>query len=148
MAYLASLDQSTTSTKFSIFSGRGELIAKEVIEHKQICPREGLLEHDPLEIIANTQLCISRTVEQMRTIPGFSVEQIRGVGVTNQRETVVCWNREGKPYYNAIVWCDTRCKDICEEFKATHGEFKLKTGLPVSTYFSMFKILWLIKHVP
>lgn len=84
----------------------------------------------------------------MKHDPLFKIQQIRGLGVTNQRQSVVCWNRKGQPFYNAIVWCDTRTKKICEQFKVKHGEFKHKTGLPVSTYFTLFKILWLIENVP
>jgi glycerol kinase len=77
------------------------------------------------------------------------VGSIRGLGVTNQRETVVCWDPTGKPYYKAIVWCDTRCKDVCDRFTKDHGNhFKERTGLPVSTYFTLFKILWLKENVP
>jgi glycerol kinase len=150
MSFLASLDQSTTSTKFSIFTPEGELVAKHLLEHKQITPAEGLLEHDPLEIIENVRRCIEGAVEKAgKAVAGFESSLIVGVGVTNQRETVVCWDQSGKPLHNAIVWCDNRCQDICESFKGRHGEkFKQRTGLPVSTYFTLFKILWLIEHVP
>lgn len=77
------------------------------------------------------------------------MSDLLGVGVTNQRETVICWDKEGKPLHNAIVWCDTRCKAVCDAFTAKHGDkYRARTGLPVSTYFTLFKILWLIEHVP
>jgi glycerol kinase len=114
MSFVASLDQSTTSTKFSIFTPQGELVAKHLREHTQITPAEGWLEHDPVEIIENVRLCIAGAVEEARLArPDFDVAGILGVGVTNQRETVVCWDPTGKPLYNAIVWCDNRCKDVC-----------------------------------
>lgn len=71
-----------------------------------------------------------------------------GLGICNQRETIVCWDEEGNPLYNAIVWCDSRTLEICEQFSKIHGDFKGTTGLPVSTYFSLFKILWLVDNVP
>jgi len=148
MYYLSSIDQSTTSTKFSVFRPDGVTVAKEIIEHKQICVADGLLEHDPQEIISNVYECINRVILKLKEDSDFDISQIKGTGVTNQRETTICWNKEGKPYYNAIVWCDTRCKEECEWFKSKYGELKNKTGLPVSTYFSLFKILWLINHVP
>ena len=78
----------------------------------------------------------------------FSVSKIEGVGICNQRETYICWDENGKPLYNAIVWCDTRTKNICEEFKKKYGDFKLLTGLPVSPYFSLFKLIWLTETIP
>lgn len=84
----------------------------------------------------------------MRCISGFQVEQILGLGLCNQRETVVCWDSEtGKPLYNAIVWCDARTKDVCSNFKEKYNNFSHKTGLPVSTYFTLFKIMWLMQNV-
>ena len=150
MEYLGSIDQSTTSTKFSIFSKEGQLLAQDIVEHKQITPNQGWLEHDPQEIIKNVHLAVNNTIQKMVQIaPEFSVKQIRGVGVTNQRETVVAWSPQGKVYHNAIVWCDTRCKEVCDEFIKKYGQqYKQKTGLPVSTYFTLFKILWLRKNVP
>lgn len=95
MTYLASIDQSTTSTKFSIFTPGGQLVAKQVVEHQQICSKEGWLEHNPKEIIANVELCIQKTIATMKENPQFSIEQIKGLGVTNQRETIICWNKQG-----------------------------------------------------
>lgn len=96
------------------------------------------------------QLAIKNVVETTtQLIPDFNVKQIKGLGVTNQRETVVCWDPTGRPYYNAITWCDTRSKEVCDRFSAKHlNQFKSKTGLPVSTYFTSFKIQWLMQNVP
>lgn len=148
MSYIASLDQSTTSTKFSVFSTDGGLIAKHLIEHEQICKAEGWLEHNPLQIINNVRDCISGAVEQAKE-KGIMLNSttLLGVGVTNQRQTVVCWDENGIPLFNAIVWCDNRCADVCERFKQKHGEFKQKTGLPVSAYFTLFKIMWMMENV-
>lgn len=150
MQYVCSLDQSTTSTKFSLFRPNGQLVAQEIIEHQQITPAQGLLEHDPLQIVHNVETAIQRVVARTKdTCPDFEVKQIQGLGITNQRETVIGWDPSGKPYYNAIVWCDTRSKDICDRFTEAHGnKYKERTGLPVSTYFTLFKIIWLAENVP
>lgn len=85
----------------------------------------------------------------MKQTPNFSTSEILGLGLCNQRETVVCWDpKTGEPLHNAIVWCDARTKHVCEKFKDKYGNFTNKTGLPVSTYFTMFKIIWILETVP
>lgn len=145
---MASIDQSTTSTKFSVFLTTGELVEQTILEHKQIVPKEGWLEHDPNEIIKNVHATIEQTVVKL-AVKGYKAGDIRGVGVTNQRETIVAWDADtGQPLYNAIVWCDTRTVDIAEDFAKKHGDMKERVGLVASSYFSLFKILWLIHNVP
>eukprot|EP01016_Furgasonia_blochmanni_P056389 TRINITY_DN9605_c0_g1_i2.p1 TRINITY_DN9605_c0_g1~~TRINITY_DN9605_c0_g1_i2.p1 ORF type:complete len:545 (+),score=138.61 TRINITY_DN9605_c0_g1_i2:96-1730(+) len=148
---IASIDQSTTSTKFFVFSLTGEIIANVLKPHKQITPQPGWLEHDPMEIIENVNAVIAEGMEQVKA-KGFATSSIKCLGVTNQRETVVAWNKNtGKPYYNAVVWSDTRTAGIVERFIKKHGgnenHFKELTGLPIATYFSALKIRWLIENV-
>jgi glycerol kinase len=146
--YLASLDQSTTTTKFSLYLTDGTLAAQELVPHAQIANQENWLEHDPAEIVDNVHKAISVVMEHMGGTAGFEAKQILGLGLCNQRETVVCWDAESqKPLHNAIVWCDARTKDVCERFKLKHGSFAERTGLPVSTYFTAFKIIWLMENV-
>lgn len=116
-------------------------------EHRQIFPRPGWVEHDPVEIAKNTL----EVIAQARISKNISLPQIVACGITNQRETTVIWNkRTGKPYYNALVWQDTRVAPKAEELEKSTGSgyFRDKTGLPVSTYFSSLKICWLLDNVP
>eukprot|EP01017_Pseudomicrothorax_dubius_P003102 TRINITY_DN10360_c0_g1_i6.p1 TRINITY_DN10360_c0_g1~~TRINITY_DN10360_c0_g1_i6.p1 ORF type:complete len:499 (+),score=121.57 TRINITY_DN10360_c0_g1_i6:54-1550(+) len=149
---VVAIDQSTTSTKFNAFDIEGRTVALFLKEHTQITPKPGWLEHDPTEIIGNVRECIETGFEKLKS-SGYSVEDVKAIGVTNQRETVVAWDRRtGAPYYNAVVWSDTRTREICERVTAKHGgdmnKFQAKTGLPINTYFSAFKIVWLIENVP
>lgn len=116
-------------------------------EHRQIFPRPGWVEHDPVEIAKNTL----EVIAQARISKNISLTSIVACGITNQRETAVIWNkRTGKPYYNALVWQDTRVGDKVEELEKSTGSayFREKTGLPVSTYFSSLKMVWLLENVP
>lgn len=118
------------------------------MEHKQIVPKEGWLEHDPLEIIKSVTISAEQTLAKIKD-KGYTLKNLVGLGVTNQRETVVAWDAEtGRPFHNAIVWCDSRTVTIAEEFGKKHGDLKEKVGLVASSYFSLFKILWLIENVP
>ena len=145
--YVAAVDQGTTSTRCILFDRSGRVVSVAQKEHEQIYPKPGWVEHDPLEIWARTQEVVSEAVAKAGAQPG----DIAAVGVTNQRETTVVWNRHtGKPYYNAIVWQDTRTKDICDALAADGGQdrFRAKVGLPLATYFSGPKIMWLLDNIP
>ncbi|MCX6214846.1 glycerol kinase GlpK [Spirosoma sp.] len=147
-SYIAAIDQGTTSTRCIVFDRQGKIVSVAQKEHKQIYPQPGWVEHDPEEIWRNTLEVIA-----LARIKGkLSVQDIKAVGITNQRETTVVWNRRtGKPYYNAIVWQDMRTADLVLEFSDNgHGQdrFREKTGLPLATYFSGLKLKWLLDHVP
>jgi len=145
--YIAALDQGTTSTRCILFNSSAEILASCQKEHKQIYPRPGWVEHDPDEILKNTITVIKETLE----IAMIDVNDLAGIGITNQRETTVIWSKTtGKPFYNAIVWQDTRTDDICRDLESDGGQnrFRSKVGLPISTYFSGPKIKWLLENVP
>lgn len=145
--YLAAIDQGTTSTRFMVFDRVGMAVASEQKEHQQIYPRPGWVEHDPLEIWRCVQEVICGTLQKS----GIDPTDIAAVGVTNQRETVVIWDRAtGMPLCNAIVWQDTRTLDICKQLAAQGVEdwLRTRTGLPLATYFSGPKIKWLLDHTP
>ncbi len=143
--YIASIDQGTTSTRCIIFDRFGAIHGVSQKEHTQIYPQPGWVEHDPLEIWQRTQDVIAGALAEIKP------KEIIGVGITNQRETTIVWNKKtGKPYHNAIVWQDTRTKSICDELAANGGQdrFRSKVGLPLATYFSGPKIKWLLNNVP
>ncbi|WP_337845882.1 glycerol kinase GlpK [Thermus sp.] len=145
--YIGALDQGTTSTRFMVFDREGREVARHQLEHRQIYPRPGWVEHDPLEIWARAQEAIQGALARARVRPG----ELLAIGITNQRETTIVWDKNtGEPYHNAIVWQDTRTDAICEALKAEGaGEvFRRKTGLPLSTYFSGPKLKWLLDYVP
>ena len=142
--YIGAIDQGTTSTRFILFDHESNKIASHQIEHKQIFPEAGWVEHDPLEIWRNTQKVIRDIINKAK----ISEDQIAAIGITNQRETTVIWNKNtGKPYYNAIVWQDTRTNKICRSLENKKDLFQQKTGLPIATYFSGPKIKWLLDNV-
>jgi len=144
--YVAAIDQGTTSTRCILFDHAGNIVAMDQKEHGQIYPQPGWVEHDPLEIWRNTQEVTSRAAN---TVNGPS--SIVCIGITNQRETTVVWEREtGRPVCNAIVWQDTRTAAICNELAKEGGQdrFRAKTGLPLATYFSGPKIRWILENVP
>jgi glycerol kinase len=144
--YAAAVDQGTTGTRFMVFNHRGEEVAKAYREHEQIYPQAGWVEHDPVEIWQRTQDVIQDALQQA----GVRPDQLAAIGVTNQRETTVVWNKTtGEPYHNALVWQDTRTNALCDQLAAHGGEnrFRDKTGLPISTYFSGPKIRWLLENV-
>ena len=145
--YIGAVDQGTTSSRFIIFNRNGEIVAMDQKEHAQIFPKPGWVEHDPLEIWTNTQEVIAGALRKA----GIRGRDLAGLGITNQRETVVAWDRRtGKPFSNAIVWQCTRSHEICKELSADGGvdRFRSKTGLPVATYFSGPKIKWILDNVP
>jgi glycerol kinase len=144
--YIAAIDQGTTSTRFIIFDHGGDVIAVDQKEHKQIYPKPGWVEHDPLEIWERTQEVMNGALDK----GGVSGEDISAIGITNQRETTLVWERStGKPIYNAIVWQDTRTDGIVNELGKDGGQdrFRLKTGLPLATYFSGPKLKWILDNV-
>ena len=144
MKYFAAIDQGTTSSRFIVFDNTGKIVVQEQQEFKQIITNEVSVEHNPLEIWESVINCISSVDKK------FDLSQLDSIGITNQRETTVAWSKStGEPLYNAIVWQDTRTQNICDEIKQIN-ELKdnfLKTGLPVATYFSLSKILWLLRNV-
>ena len=144
--YIAAIDQGTTSTRFIIFDHGGNIIAVDQKEHKQIYPKPGWVEHDPLEIWMRTQEVIDGALKKGNVNP----KEMAAIGVTNQRETTVLWDKKtGKPIYNAIVWQDTRTDVIINELAKQGGQdrFREKTGLPLATYFSGPKIKWILDNV-
>jgi glycerol kinase len=144
--YLGALDQGTTSTRFIVFDRGGRIIACDQREHEQIYPKPGWVEHDPQEIWNRTQEVIAGALQQKSLKPS----DLAAVGITNQRETTVLWNRRtGEPVHNAIVWQDTRTAESVAELSKVGGQnrFRAKTGLPLTTYFSSLKIRWLLENV-
>ena len=145
--YIGALDQGTTSTRFMIFDQAGNTAACAQKEHRQIYPQAGWVEHDPDEIWQRAQEVIAGALEAARARPS----DLAGIGITNQRETTVLWNRDtGRAVHNALVWQDMRVADAVSEFARQGGadRFRAKTGLPVSTYFSSLKLRWLLNRVP
>jgi glycerol kinase len=144
--YVAAIDQGTTSTRCILFD-KQKPVAVAQKEHRQIFPKPGWVEHDPLEIWQRTQEVV---VEAMQR-GGATVRDIAAIGITNQRETTAAWDRQtGKPYHNAIVWQDTRTQDVCDELARDGGvnRFRDRVGLPLATYFSGTKMRWMLDHVP
>ena len=146
-AYLGAIDQGTTSTRFIVFDRSGRIVSAAQKEHEQLFPKPGWVEHDPDEIWRRTQ---EVTAEAMQA-KGLRPTDLAAIGITNQRETTIVWNRKtGRPVYNALVWQDTRVDDAVAEFSRDGGQdrFREKTGLPLATYFSGLKIRWILKNVP
>ena len=144
--YVIAIDQGTTSSRAIIFDKAGSVIAIGQLEHEQIFPRAGWVEHDPMEIWNNTREVIGQALSKAN----LTRHDIEAVGITNQRETAVVWDRTtGLPIYNAIVWQDTRTQPIVDRLAADGGieRFKAKVGLPLATYFSGTKIVWLLENV-
>ncbi len=144
--YAAAVDQGTTSTRFMIFDHAGAVVGLAQQEFPQIYPKPGWVEHDPMAIWESTASVISGALAKT----GVDPKDIAAVGVTNQRETSVVWDKAtGKPIYNAIVWQDTRTDKICNELAKDGGQdrFRQKVGLPLATYFSGPKIMWILDNV-
>ncbi len=146
--YVGAIDQGTTSTRFILFNRTGSVKAVHQLEHRQVFPEPGHVEHDQAEILDRTCQVIRGALRKSGIRPG----EIAALGVTNQRETTVVWNRRtGKPYHNALVWQDTRTAALCEELSRSGGgqdRFRDRTGLPLATYFSGPKIRWLLDRIP
>ena len=144
--YVASIDQGTTSTRCIIFD-RSAPVAIAQKEHRQILPAPGWVQHDPMEIWRNTQEVIGAAMRQAN----LTGADLAAVGITNQRETALLWNRHtGSPLCNAIVWQDTRTQDICDQLSTDGGidRFRHIVGLPLATYFSGPKVRWVLDHMP
>ena len=145
--YIGAIDQGTTSTRFMIFDRAGAIVACAQKEHEQIYPRPGWVEHDPEEIWFRTRQVVDEAMRSSGLAPG----DLAAIGITNQRETTVLWDRAtGRPVANALVWQDTRVSDAVTEFAREGGpdRFRAKTGLPLATYFSALKIRWILDNVP
>jgi glycerol kinase len=144
--YVGALDQGTTSTRFMIFNHSGGVVGIDQKEHEQIFPKPGWVEHDALEIWTRCQEVIKGALQKT----GLKASDLAAVGITNQRETAVVWDKKtGKPVHNAIVWQDTRTDTICNELAKDGGQdrFRTKVGLPLATYFSGPKVRWLLDNV-
>jgi len=146
MSFIGALDQGTSSTRFMIFNEEGAVIGQHQLEHKQILPRPGWVEHDAWEIWERTVEVISESLRKS----GISGKDLVGIGITNQRETTVIWDKQtGKPLHNAIVWQDTRTQEFLDNFSDSEKALIVrKTGLAIAPYFSGSKLNWLINNVP
>ena len=145
-AHIGAIDQGTTSTRFIVFDRAGRIVACAQKEHEQIYPQAGWVEHAPAEIWARTW----QVVEEGMHLAGIHAHDLAAIGITNQRETSIVWERHsGRPIHNALVWQDMRTGPAVQEFSRDGGpdRFRAKTGLPISTYFSGLKIRWLLDNV-
>lgn len=150
--FIGSIDQGTTSTRFIIFDGTGQPIASHQHEFKQHYPQSGWHEHDPAELVASVEVCVKKATATFKEM-GHDVGEIRAIGLTNQRETTLVWDWEtGEALHNAIAWPDTRTKGMVRDLKHKELEMGISltemTGLPLSTYPSSVKLMWLLQHVP
>jgi glycerol kinase len=144
---IAAIDQGTTSTRCILFDRAGQVRAIAQQEHRQIYPQPGWVEHDPMEIWARAQQVLAQALDSA----GLRPADIAAIGITNQRETTVIWERQtGQPIANAIVWQDTRTAGLCTELARVGGQdrYRQRTGLPLATYFSGPKIKWILDNVP
>ncbi|MGW5878873.1 glycerol kinase GlpK [Nocardiopsis terrae] len=144
--YVAAIDQGTTSSRCILFDRDGRIVSVDQREHRQIFPQPGWVEHDALEIWTNVEAVVQESLQKSDITP----DQVAAIGITNQRETTLLWDREtGEPVHNAIVWQDTRTDDLARELGAEEGQdrFRPKCGLPLATYFSGPKIRWLLDNV-
>eukprot|EP00668_Euglena_longa_P002875 GGOE01003365.1.p2 GENE.GGOE01003365.1~~GGOE01003365.1.p2 ORF type:complete len:522 (+),score=143.50 GGOE01003365.1:51-1616(+) len=148
MSLIGALDQGTTSTRFLIYDEKLNVVSGHQMEHRQITPQAGWVEHDPQELVANSRACIEAAVAAL----GDRRRHIKAVGFTNQRETTVLWDRlTGKPLCNAIVWSDVRTAGIVQKLAASWGgkdAMRSRCGLPLSTYFAATKVKWLLENHP
>jgi glycerol kinase len=144
--YAAALDQGTTSSRAMIFNHEGRVVSVAQKEHEQIYPKPGWVEHDAKEIWARSQEVLDEALSEA----GATADDIAGLGITNQRETALVWDRNtGEPVHNALVWQDTRTDKLVDEFSAEGGQdrFRAKVGLPLATYFSGPKVRWILDNV-
>ena len=147
MPLLGAIDQGTSSTRFIVFDDSSRIVAVSQMEHAQIYPQPGWVEHDPLEIWRNTETVVAGAMRSAQLKP----RDLAAIGITNQRETTVVWDRRsGAPLYNALVWQDTRVADMLPRYTNAPGVefFRTRTGLPLSSYFSSLKIRWILDNVP
>ncbi|MEA3337128.1 MAG: glycerol kinase GlpK [Chloroflexota bacterium] len=144
--YVGAVDQGTTSTRFMIFDHGGGVVGNHQLEHEQILPKPGWLEHDAMEVWQRTQEVIAVAMD----MAGIDSGDLAAIGITNQRETTLVWDKNtGKPFYNAVVWQDTRTDHICGQLASEGGQdrFRATVGLPLSTYFAGPKIKWILENV-
>ena len=144
--FVGAIDQGTTSTRFMIFDHSGNEVARHQLEHEQVLPQQGWVEHDPAEIWRRTENVIDTALDRAK----LTARDLAAIGITNQRETTVVWDREtGRPLYNAIVWQDTRTDRIASALdRDGRGDvIRRKAGLPPATYFSGGKLQWMLEHV-
>lgn len=147
MKFIIALDQGTTSSRAVLFNEAGEIKGIAQQEFNQIFPQSGWVEHDPMEILSSQKNVLERLMQDKR----ISASDIAAIGITNQRETTIVWDRKtGRPVYNAIVWQDKRTSDLCEDLKkkGLDDYVKTNTGLVIDSYFSGTKIQWILKNVP
>ena len=146
MTYIGALDQGTSSTRFMIFDADARVIASHQLEHKQIFPNPGWVEHDGAEIWVRTQEVIAGALDKA----GLKAGELSAIGITNQRETTIAWDvKTGKPLHNALVWQDTRTAEFMDNLSDAHKELIIhRTGLAIAPYFSASKMKWLIDNVP
>jgi glycerol kinase len=145
--YIGAIDQGTTSSRFIVCNRRGDTVAMAQREHRQIFPQPGWVEHDPEEIL----FTVRAVIEEALRGASLTTADLAAVGITNQRETTVLWDRRtGRPVHNALVWQDTRVEPMVAEFARDGGQdrFRERTGLPLASYFSGLKLRWLLDHVP
>ncbi|GAA3502019.1 glycerol kinase GlpK [Streptomyces prasinosporus] len=145
--FVAAIDQGTTSSRCIVFDRNGAVVAVDQREHRQILPRPGWVEHDATEIWSKVQAVVAGAIAKA----GLRADQLSALGITNQRETTVLWDRAtGKPVHNAIVWQDTRTASLCDQLGGQDGQdrFRGRTGLPLASYFSGPKAAWLLDNVP
>ncbi|WP_225845720.1 glycerol kinase GlpK [Streptomyces sp. HPF1205] len=149
--FIAAIDQGTTSSRCIVFDRDGRIVAVDQKEHEQIFPKPGWVEHDAAEIWANVQEVVAGAIRKAgQDIPGFTPADVKAIGITNQRETTVLWDRHtGEPVHNALVWQDTRTDALCRELGRNVGQdrFRRETGLPLASYFAGPKIRWLLDNV-
>src|SRR5271163_3439133 len=147
MSYVLALDQGTTSSRAILFDHAGAIVSVAQQEFQQIYPKPGWVEHDPTEILTSQMSCAVQALVRA----GVEPRDVAALGITNQRETVVVWEREtGKPICNAIVWQDRRTADVCQRLTADGAEpmVREKTGLLLDPYFSAKKVAWILENVP
>ncbi|KAG0312380.1 Glycerol kinase [Dissophora globulifera] len=149
-SFVGAIDNGTTSSRFLIFDEKGDLVIGHQLEYRQIYPHSGWVEQDPLDILGSVVTCIDAAIRKFE-LQGNDIKQLKGIGITNQRETTVVWDRNtGKPLHNAIVWSDTRTGDVvhelCESSEKGANAVKDICGLPITTYFSAVKLRWLLDN--
>lgn len=150
---IGALDQGTSSTRFMVFNTLGRIVASHQIEFAQLNPQPGWAEHDPRVVWESCRTCMDNVAQQMAS-SGLDPKSIKSIGITNQRETTVVWDKStGLPLYNALVWLDTRTKSLVDELvqktpSKDKFHFASVCGLPISTYFSAVKLRWLLDNVP
>jgi glycerol kinase len=143
--YVGAIDQGTTSTRFIVFDEQGTIVSVAQKEHQQIYPQPGWVEHSPAEIARNTDEVIAAALQRAK----LTARDLVAVGITNQRETTLVWDRSGRPIHNALVWQDTRVDPLVAFYSGEGGKdrFRAKTGLPLASYFSGLKLKWVLDNV-